>query len=360
MNHYEERLEHDLNRIKERVGEMADKVQDGVENAVHALVAGDRRLAYNVILQDLPINRHMRRTERLCNAFLATHKPTAHHLRLISAVVRTIITLERIGDHAVSICREAVQLSQLPDAGLIREIELIADETRSVLGLAVYAFNQENADKAEVAKASAIQSDRTFGALYSNLLDLGQARSTKDLFALFVIFSLLRRISDQAKNICEDVIYAATGSAKTPKIYKILFIDEDNSCLGPMAEAIAGKRFPALGEYTSVGRKCGPNFNEYLPGFLAEQGMDLPRTKPRTLDLVPSELAAFHVIVSLQGPVDYYIKEVPFHTVALEWDVGNLSEELDQEMSARHLEEIRLGLDELIQGLMETLRGEET
>ena len=360
MTHYEERLEYDLNRIKGRVNEMAEKVQEGVENAVHALVVGDKRLAYKTILRDLPINRHMRRTERFCNAFLATHKPTAHHLRLISAAVRTNITLERIGDHAVSICRETVQLSQLPDAGLVREIELMAEETRNVLHLSVNAFNAENADKAEVAMAAAVQSERTFSAVYSGLLDQGKERSTKDLFALFVVFSLLRRIAVQAKNICEDTIYAATGAAKTPKVYKVLFVDDNHSLLGPMAEAIAGKRFPSIGYFTSAGRKGAPAFNTHLTEFFARHEIMPPRPRPKTLSLVPNETAEFHLVISLQGPVEYYLKEIPFHTVALEWDVGNLPDGLDRQQAEQQLEEIRRLLEERVEDLMEILRGDES
>ncbi len=358
MTHYEERLEKDLTRIKERVAEMASLVQDALKNAIHALVTGNNTLAYTTVLGDLPINRHMRETEKLCNAFLATHLPTAGHLRLISSTIRANISLERIGDYSVTICREAVQLTHPPKPFLIREVELMAEEARNMLHLAVTAFHEGNADKAKVTKSMAVQTERTFDAIYANLLEQGE-ENIKDLFALFVVFSTIGRISDQAKNICEDTIYAVTGETKAPKTYKVLFLDEDNSCQSQIAEAIARKQFPLIGEYTSAGRQAAEQIDPQVVSFLEKHGMNLALHKPVQLDLVPEELSQYHVIVSLQGTVKSYIKEVPFHTAALEWDVGSLATDLDEQQTQQRLEELYREIALQVRDLMGTLRGEE-
>lgn len=359
MTHYEERLEKDLIRIKERVAELASLIQDALKNAIHALVTGNNTLAYTTILGDLPINRYMRQTEKLCNAFLATHLPTAGHLRLISSTIRSNISLERIGDYAVTICREAVQLTDMPKPSLIREVELMAEEARNMLHLAVSAFHEGNADKARVTKSMAVQTERTFDTIYANLLEQGEAHNIKDLFALFVVFSTITRISDQAKNICEDTIYAVTGETKAPKTYKLLFLDEDNNCQSQIAEAIARKQFPQVGEYTSAGRQAAEQINPQVVTFLEKHGMSPAPHRPSKLDLIPEELSQYHVIVSLQGTVKSYIKEIPFHTAALEWDVGTLSSDLDEQQTQQRLEEMYREIALQVRDLMGTLRGEE-
>jgi phosphate transport system protein len=360
MTHYEQRLEQDIRRIKERVSRMADDVQESLKNAVHSLVTGNNTLAYTTILSDLPINRYMRRTEKLCNAFLATHLPSAGNLRLISSTLSTNIALERIGDYAVTICREAVQLSHPPKAFLIREIELMAEEARSILHLAVAAFTEASADKAKATKVMAAQVERTFDTVYSNLIDQKEEENIKDLFGLFVVFSTLGRVADQAKNICEDAIFEATGETKTPKVYKILFLDEDNSCQSQMAEAIARKLFPDICEYTSAGRQASAEINKLTMQFLEQHGISITPSKPRMLDLSPQELAEYHVIVSLQGPVKSYIKEIPFHTAALEWDVGSVETDLTKEQSHQRLEELYRDIALQVRDLSHILRGEET
>lgn len=360
MTHYEERLEKDLNRVKERVAELSSLVQEALKNAIHALVTGNNTLAYTTILGDLPINRYMRQTEKLCNAFLATHLPTAGHLRLISSTFRTSISLERIGDYSVTICREAVQLTDPPKPALIREVELMAEEAHNMLHLAVSAFHEGNADKARATTSMAVQAERTFDTIYANLLEQGEEHNIKDLFALFVVFSTISRVSDQAKNICEDAIYAVTGETKAPKIYKVLFLDEDNSCQSQIAEAIVRKQFPLVGEYTSAGRQAAERINPQVVTFLEKHGMSLASHRPTQLDLIPEELSQYHVIVSLQGPVKSYIKEVPFHTSALEWDVGSLATDLDEQQTLQRLEEMYREIALQVRDLMGILRGEET
>ncbi len=359
MTHYEKRLEKDLTRIKKRVAKMANNVQESLKNAVHALVTGNNTLAYTTILSDLPINRHMRQTEKLCNAFLATHLPSSGPLRLISSTLRTNIALERIGDYSVTICREAVQLSHPPEGSLVREIELMAEEARNILHLSLDAFREANADRARATKTMAVQVERTFDTVYANLLNDGKEDSIKDLFGLFVVFSMLGRVADQAKNICEDTIFAATGETKTPKTYKILFLDEDNSCQSQIAEALAGKLFPKICEYSSVGRQPAEAMDPQTVGFLERHGIDVATSRPKVLDLSPQELTQYHVIVSLQGPVKSYVDEVPFHTAALEWDVGSLSADLSEEQSQQRFEELYREIALQVRDLIETLRGEE-
>lgn len=359
MTHYEERLDKDIRRIKERVSKMADDVQESLKNAIHALITGNNTLAYSTILGDLPINRYMRRTEKLCNAFLATHLPSAGNLRLISSTLSTNITLERIGDYAVTICREAVQLSHPPKDSLIREIELMAEEARSILHLAVNAFTEANADKAKATKVMAVQVERTFDAVYNNLIEKGEEENIKDMFGLFVVFSMLGRVSDQAKNICEDAIFEATGETKTPKVYKILFLDEDNSCQSQMAEALARRLFPDICEYSSAGRQASAEINKQTVQFLEQHGINITPSKPKNLDLSPQELAEHHVVVSLQGPVKSYLKEIPFHTAALEWDVGTLEADLKEEQTHQRLEELYREIALHVRDLMQILRGKE-
>lgn len=359
MTHYEKRLMEDLTRIQQRIAEMGSNVEEALKNAIHALVTGNNTLAYNTILGDLPINRYMRQTEKLCNAFLAVHLPTAGLLRLISSAIRTNISLERIGDYAVTICREAVQLSNPLNNSLVREVELMAKEARHVLHLALVAFSEGNADKARATQSLAVQTERTFDTIYANLVSEGEGKNIKELFGMFVIFSHLGRISDQAKNICEDTVFAATGESKSPKVYNILFLDQDNSCQSQIAEAIANKLFSTQGTYTSAGRTPCVSIDAKLVEFLEKHGMNPSRHRPKVLDFVAEELADFHVIVSLQGPIKSYISAIPFHTAALEWDVGSLPRNLDAAQTNQRLEEMYREIALLVHDLMKTLRGDE-
>ena len=338
---------------------MGDRVQVAVENAVHALLTGDRRLSNQTILEDGHINRDMRRINDLCHAFVARHLPAARHLRYISAVLRANISLERVGDYAVTICREQKQLHG-PTAGkLAGDIRLLADESRAMLHQAVTAFEQENADLAKGTVFMADRIEHTFSYMFPDLLALSEDGKCdlKKYFALLSALTHLERISDQAKNICEEAIFLVTGEPKPFKVYRILFLDEHNDALGPMAEAIARKAFPGSGDYISRGNRPSERLHAGMAEFMSRHGYDFAGLRPQVLNLAPQDLEEFHVIVSLRGPASEYIDAVPFHTVDLEWELPGppaAGEGKDEDW-----EEIYQGLLLETRQLMETLRGRE-
>jgi phosphate transport system protein len=357
MSHYEERLEQDLTRIRNDVVKMAERVTKGLDNAVHALLKGDHQLATATILADHPVNRAMRAIDRLCHAFIALHLPSAGHLRLLSAVIRVNIALERIGDYAVTIARVSEQLAEPPHGQMARELERFANEAQLMLKQAVSAFNELNADKAKATMVMERDMEYDLDTVYAELMDNREHEKIKNLLAVFVIFTHLKRVADQAKNLCEETVFAVTGETKAPKVYNILFVDEHNCCLSPMAEAIARKAFPESGNYSSAGSKPSGALNASVVQFMADHGIDLSELKPRALELTHHEIAEKHVIVSLQGPVKNFVPELPFHTTGLEWDIGPVTDDEVSQLSTEEMEGIYRQIATRVSDLMELLRG---
>ena len=110
MSHLEERMENDLNYIREWVWKIGEDVENALRNAKKTLVLRDPEMAYEIILGDHPINRASRRCDRLCHRFIARYLPGAGALREMASTIRINVILERIGDYAVTISREALQL----------------------------------------------------------------------------------------------------------------------------------------------------------------------------------------------------------------------------------------------------------
>ena len=358
MSHYEERLERDLSRIKQQLALLADCVDDALTSAVRALLNGNDAMAYATVLGDQRINAISRALDRMCHAFIGVHLPSAGHLRLITAVIHTNIGLERVGDYAVTIARESVHVVRRPDALIKRSVEMLASESRQMFKQAAAAFIEGNCDKARATMVMADQVERTFDVAFSDLVGEAGQFSTEDLFAYLGVFNALERVSDQAKNVCEDTVFAVTGQTKAARVFRILFLDEDNTVLGPTAEAIGRKNFPAGGEYRSAGRQAGTLAPEAVSA-LQDLGVDLGRHRPRALDLSHQDLSEFQVIVSLQGPIKSYIANVPFHTAALEWDLGAGVADLPDEQQRERYGELCRQIAVQVSNLMETLRGEE-
>ncbi|MES9981585.1 MAG: phosphate signaling complex protein PhoU, partial [Candidatus Thiodiazotropha sp. 6PLUC5] len=230
MSHLEERLERDLSNLHDRVAKMAAQVQEAVKNSVYALQTGDNKLAYSTVLNDNPINRCMREIDRICHRFFAVHIPSGGHLRLLSSVIRANIELERIGDYAVTIAREAAQLSEPPSGNLGRELERVANETMLMLQQSIKAFTELNAELAKSTMVMASEFEHNLDVIYTEMMANDDRQRVAEVLAIFVVFNQLKRIADQSKNLCEDTVFAVTGEQKAPKVFNIMFVDEDNSC----------------------------------------------------------------------------------------------------------------------------------
>jgi phosphate transport system protein len=353
MSLLEKRLENDLTEIRERLAEQAGKVETAVNDALHALQTDNNTLAYQTILNDYPINRTMREIDRLCHRFIAVHLPSGAHLRLLSAAIRVNIELERIGDYAVTIAREGVQLSSPPNHALRRELDRFASETMLMLRQAIKSFNEVNEELARSTKLMSASMEYNLDAIYQEIADVSQLKDIKDSLALFVVFNQLKRVADQAKNLCEDAVFAATGAQKPAKEFNILFVDQDNSLGSQLAEAIAANNHPDGGHYRSAGAAPAENLDPALLSFLTERGISMDNAAPKPFtDLTPHEIADQHVIVDLAGVLGDLLPEIPFHTSVLEWDITADGGQGDIESMYR-----TLALN--IKDLIDLMRGEE-
>ncbi len=347
MSHYEARLQHDLDVIRERLATVSAAVEQAIDRAVQGLVSGDLPASYDVVLDDKPINREIRAIDALCHSFVARHYPAAGHLRFISSVLRMDVIVERIGDYAVTIARQAVHLSAPPPKAILDDIELIAGQARRMLSAALRAWNEGDAEQARATMKLAAKVDNTFASTFEDLLQGKDKRPLADLFALLGICTRLERISDQAKNICEETVFTVTGETKAPKLYRVLFVDSGDDRLGRLAAAFGRKAFPGGGHFESLGTQPAAAVAADAAQFAEARGLDLDGAEPRWLATHLGELDSFHVIITLDAGAREALGVIPFHTVLQEWTLP---------------EDLEAGWREATAGirkLMETLRGED-
>ena len=357
MSHYELRLQRDLDDIHARFGGIAARVEQAIADAIRTVLTGDEDLAYRTILNDERINREVRALDRLCHKFVAVHLPSAGPLRRMSSVIRTNIQLERLGDYAVIICREAVQLSRPPEGSIAREIEMTAIDARRTLHQAITAFTEENGEVARATMHLADTVEHTMDAIYEALLGPERSGETRDRIALFVVFNMLKRVWDQAKNICEETVFAVYGEQKAPRVHNILFVDRDNGGASQMAEAIARKTHGEHARFRSAGQDPAPALDSRMVAFMERHGFDTSAIAPRAVAGELAHLDRYYLIVSLDGPVRSYVPRVPFHTSALTWDVGSVGAEIGDEDAAGRFEALYRDLAVRIDDLMRVLRG---
>ena len=95
--------ENDLAALKTALTEMGQSAADAVEAAMEALCTADAEAAAAVAQGDGRINNMERDIEHRCMTLLLRQQPVASDLRFISAAMKVVTDVERIGDHAVNI-----------------------------------------------------------------------------------------------------------------------------------------------------------------------------------------------------------------------------------------------------------------
>jgi hypothetical protein len=116
---------------------------------------------------------------------------------------------------------------------------------------------------------------------------------------LMTIISKFERVSDQAKNICNETLYMCTGEmTKHPgaEAFRILFIDDNNSCQSQIAEAIALSFKEKKFIFSSAGIEPKPIDRSTIE-FMKTKGIDLTRM-PRK-ESPDTNLDHYQVIIAL-------------------------------------------------------------
>lgn len=326
MRYYEQRLERDLQQIREAVAQLGTSLERAIEASMTALLSRNHQLAYETILRDQLINRQVRRIDRLCYAFVARHLPSAGHLRFVSSVLRINVALERIGDYAVSICRETARMTSEPWGTLRREFDLLARESAHALHQSLQAFRSGNPELARGTRGMAKELGRSFDDIFDELVEEAgrNSRSAVDLFALLLVFYRLSRICDQAENICEEVMFSVLGETKPPRVFRVLFLDEGPGLWARVAAALAKERF---GErmIASAGIRRKESVPKSLLAAVCELGVHLEDTEAECVELIPESLRRFHIVVSLADDLVDSLPRRPYHTVFLNWDLRPLA-----------------------------------
>lgn len=348
MKRYKSRMEADLQLIQERVAWVSDAVFDAVRVSVAALAAGDTDVLHDTVLGDLPINREVRSIDSRCHAFVARHLPAAGPLRFISSVLRMNIALERIGDYAVTICRIGARMTALPEPEFLIELQELTDLSTGMLLKATEAFMTRDEELARETRRIASQVDLLHDRIFSRLTSVLPAGSFRDRVSELTILHQIERVSDQAKNICDEALFVTTGRPKAPKVYRVLFLDEDNTLWSQLAAALAAKAFPDSGRYVCAGVRSSESLSKALLDLSETLSLDLSLARPRKLEPLRPYPAEYHVVVAI-GELSS-LPSLPFQTALQRWELPDGD---TPEASARMLAG-------QVRELMELLRGNET
>jgi phosphate transport system protein len=207
-------LDRDERIVKDQVLRMASLVETQIRSAIRALIDRDGVLAGEVIDADGRVNDAQHAVNEAVATTIATQQPVARDLRFLLALNQVAYELERIGDHATSVAKQARRfVGQPPIVGapeLTRMGSLAADLVRGILD----ALIDVDPQRARAVAARDDEIDHLYREAFGRVIATMQTDPEEVERGAWVILAAhwLERIGDRVTNIAEDVVYLASGT----------------------------------------------------------------------------------------------------------------------------------------------------
>jgi phosphate transport system protein len=211
-----EQLDRDQREVKESVLRMGMLVEDQIRAAIKALVDHDADAALAVIAGDGRINEAQRHASTLIARTIATQSPVARDLRFLLSLDHVTYELERIGDHAASVAKQARKLAPEPPLKHYIDLPAMGDLAATLVHGILRALVDIDQDEARAVAARDDEIDDLYHKTFAEVVELMRAdpdnveRGTRILFAAHYI----ERIGDRVTNIAEDVVFLASGEVE--------------------------------------------------------------------------------------------------------------------------------------------------
>jgi phosphate transport system protein len=204
----------ELESLRNQLLAMGGQVEQQLTTALDALMKLDSGVAESIVRNDAEINQMEMTIDDECATIIARRQPTASDLRLVITIIKVNRDLERIGDEAAKVARQAVQLSEggMSPSSFV-EIRHIGALVGVLLRQSLDAFARLDVTKAiEVVRGDA-EVDKEYGSAMRSLVTF-MVEDPRNIGAILNEMWALRsleRIGDHACNIAEHVIYLVKG-----------------------------------------------------------------------------------------------------------------------------------------------------
>ncbi len=208
------KFDEQLSRLNSELIQMGALCEEAISLAAKALSEGSRDLAEKVGPVEAEIDQMERDIERLCLKLLLQQQPVARDLRQISAALKIITDMERIGDQAADIAEIVLAMLEEgyapEDVGHIREM---AAETIKMVTDSVDAYVRQDSGRTGLVIAHDDVIDSYFAQVRRELIQKVVERPSEGehILDLLMIDKYLERIGDHAVNIAQWVVFSMTG-----------------------------------------------------------------------------------------------------------------------------------------------------
>ncbi len=199
-----------LRKLNDEMITMSTMIEKAIQQSIEALFTQDVNKARQIMEDDELVDQEQKKIENICFQLLVQQQPVARDLRTITAAMKMVTDMERIGDQAADISELTIMMADRPYLLNVENIRKMAGETMTMLIHAVEAYVEQDMEKArEVIEHDDIVDD-LFVRVKTELIEVMQKNKSDEEQAadLLMVNKYLERIGDHATNIAEWVIFA--------------------------------------------------------------------------------------------------------------------------------------------------------
>lgn len=198
-----------IEKLKTRLIKMCSLVDEQVELAIKAIEEVNYEMAKLVEERDEKIDKYDTKVEKICQRIIALNQPVAMDLRLLMSALKINSNLERIGDLAVNISRNAADLKAKPEFFDKLDFEEISSITREMIKGSFDSFINEDSELAKKVLADDDKLDSLVDDNSKRLIEIMKKDNNQIDAAMtfYSVFQELERMGDHATNISEEVYF---------------------------------------------------------------------------------------------------------------------------------------------------------
>ena len=203
----------ELKALNDKLIEMGALVEGAIKNTITIITNGEYdKLETSRIIEE-KINTMEREIQNYCLNLLLLQSPVAGDLRTVSAALKMITDLERIGDQAIDIAEMSTYLKDCENIYSMTHLSEMAERSSNMVTTAIDAFVKKDLKLAKTVATMDDAIDDLFNKVKQEVIDIINANQELDQQAIDVLLiaKYFEKIGDHAENIGEWVVFSITG-----------------------------------------------------------------------------------------------------------------------------------------------------
>lgn len=213
-------FEQELTSLRDDLKKMCFLVEGVYEKLFSAMQIGDRSTILDISEQDHQVRDMEKQIESRCLSLLTRQQPLARDLRMVSASLKVVTDIRRVGDHVVDMAELILRMDGKDFGAYSKHLDEMVKETKEMFHDSVSAFLKRSKDEAQRVIDTDDTIDDLFNIVKEELIEhLKQGTADPDnCIDILMIAKYLEKIGDHAVNVGEWEIFQETGNLSNTRL----------------------------------------------------------------------------------------------------------------------------------------------